>query len=98
MSDTETWAVFNAAGEVVRLISLSPGASVKPLAHGTYKSSRPVTLHDWRDWPMPAPPPYPADDEARATPLCGTPDPFTPPPDVWEFYMRHGRWPEPDEA
>jgi hypothetical protein len=44
------------------------------------------------DWPQEKPPPYPADDEDKPCP------PPVPPPDVWEFYRRHGRWPNPDEA
>jgi hypothetical protein len=28
---------------------------------------------------------------------CVYPPPV-PPPDVWEFYRRHGRWPKPGEA
>lgn len=66
------------------------------------------------DWPMPKPPPYPADDEVRETPerrlerACAFNAPHTrppygevapvPPPDVWEFYRRHGRWPDAGEA
>lgn len=40
------------------------------------------------DWPFP-------DHDV----LGEQPDPLAPPPpDVWEFYRRHGRWPEPEEA
>lgn len=73
--------------------------------------------HTSSDWPMPKPPPYPADDEgcyinvqgdcehdafdtSASEPLrarAGWPLPV-PPPEVWEFYRLHGRWPEPDEA
>jgi hypothetical protein len=57
------------------------------------------------DWPQEKPPPYPADDEDDATPyesaleaMNSIAPPDVPPPDVWEFYRRHGRWPNPDEA
>lgn len=68
------------------------------------------------DWPMPQPPPYPADDEGSVWPpgfythgeLTSATHPglfaviarwsSPPPPDVWEFYREHGRWPAADEA
>lgn len=55
---------------------------------------------------MPQPPPYPADDEDKAcdgSESCPASHHIegcycAPPPDVYDFYRQHGRWPEPDEA
>ena len=52
------------------------------------------------DWPMP-PHDGPGDEDFRTPDECADllldvkP---VPPPDVWEFYRRHGRWPEDGEA
>lgn len=43
------------------------------------------------DWPLPDHDSGDGDDDA---PECEP----VPPPDVWEFYRRNGRWPDAGEA
>lgn len=47
-----------------------------------------IDVDRWQvDWPMPDHEGPGDEDEV-----------LYPPPDVWEFYRRHGRWPEEGEA
>jgi hypothetical protein len=48
------------------------------------------------DWPMPDHDSGDSEDDNIPEPRTGIPP--CPPPEVWEFYRTHGRWPGPLEA
>lgn len=53
-----------------------------------------------KDWPMP-PHPGAGDEDCRTPDDCANllvHRPLIPPPDVYEYFRRHGRWPAPGEA